>query len=560
MFVPASSCCSDSVNPRTANLLAQYALCPIAPTNPSRLDVFTMCARFSFFSSGRKKCTPWITPQKFTSISQRKSSSESSSKFPSSATPALLNTTDARPCCAATSSANAFTLAASPTSTRCCVTFPCALPSSATVSASPFSFTSDSASDAPMAANCCARQRPIPDPAPVITATLSLKNDISAPASLDSPRIVQRSLSSKERPHNALIPHFTRAQPAPASHVLGRVRLCFLRYPKLLRGEVWIITEMRSGESLSANFCVNRKRHAHLIAPGAFCFVQHLVGFAHQRRKLLHILALKSRHAKTCRHAHALPRQRKRQRRKLFPEAVYHCFYVLRIHVRDHKQKLVAAQPPGNVRSPRVLPQSLCERLQHRVARVVPERVVDAFEAVNVSQHHPQRVAVPRRPAQLFRRPVLDRAPVRQPRQGICARRLFELPALRRQLAVQVHDASSHADPRQHFPGIERLRQVIVRARLQPFHHVALFRVAGHQDQVGVRLRLIRPYALAQFRPGNIGHHPVRNHDAWRVLLEHAQRFLAVARKQQRIRLLVQHLLDEFPVHRRIVNHQHFVF
>jgi len=42
--------------------------------------------------------------------------------------------------------------------------------------------------------------------------------------------------------------------------------------------------------------------------------------------------------------------------------------------------------------------QSFRKRFQHRVAGVVAERVVDALEAVNVSQHHPQRVAVPRRP------------------------------------------------------------------------------------------------------------------------------------------------------------------
>src|ERR1700676_565011 len=131
------------------------------------------------------------------SVSQRLPASKISQNSPSSATPALLKSTVARPCCAATSSAKVLTRASSATFTTCCVTLPLGEPSSAAVSANPFSSTSEIASDAPIPANCCARHRPIPDPAPVITATPSLRSAIGTPARLDS----QPSYAKTFEPH-----------------------------------------------------------------------------------------------------------------------------------------------------------------------------------------------------------------------------------------------------------------------------------------------------------------------------------------------------------------------
>src|SRR5215469_7063271 len=127
------------------------------------------------------------------SINQRMSSSANSTKFPSTATPALLNNTVALPCCDATASANAFTCASSATFTTCCVTLPCGEPSKRAVSANSFSFTSEIASADPIAANCCAKHLPIPDPAPVITATPSLRNDMASPVDWISHRTLRKS-------------------------------------------------------------------------------------------------------------------------------------------------------------------------------------------------------------------------------------------------------------------------------------------------------------------------------------------------------------------------------
>src|SRR5712671_4610302 len=170
---------SASVNPRTANLLAEYALCPAGATIPNTLEIFTICARGSFFSRGRKYLTPYTTPQKLMPISQRKSSSEISSNLPCSATPALLISSVTRPCCATTSFANPCTADSSETSTICVVSLTPRSISEAAVCCSPASSISASARADPAAANCRASPRPMPEPAPVTTATPSRKNDIA---------------------------------------------------------------------------------------------------------------------------------------------------------------------------------------------------------------------------------------------------------------------------------------------------------------------------------------------------------------------------------------------
>src|SRR6266404_2561153 len=140
--------------------------------------MLTMCARCSRFSIGRKYFTPYTTPQKLIFISQRKSSSEISSNVPSNAAPALLMSSVTRPCLRPTFSANALTPASSATSKTVAVTSAAFLPSNCVVSASPASSISAIAIAEPAAASCCASARPIPEPAPVTTATPSLKNDI----------------------------------------------------------------------------------------------------------------------------------------------------------------------------------------------------------------------------------------------------------------------------------------------------------------------------------------------------------------------------------------------
>ena len=111
------------------------------------------------------------------SISQRNSCSEISSRCPSNATPALLNRIVARPCCFRHLFRKRLHLRFFRHVHDVSRHFPRrSVPSRAMVSSSPFSLTSANASDDPFAANCCARHRPIPEPAPVITATPITQN------------------------------------------------------------------------------------------------------------------------------------------------------------------------------------------------------------------------------------------------------------------------------------------------------------------------------------------------------------------------------------------------
>src|SRR6267154_3312875 len=160
-----------------------------------------MCARSSRFSIGRKYATPYTVPQKLIFISQRKSSSEISSNLPSSATPALLISSVTRPCFFLTSFANEHTAFSSATSKTCVVISAPFFSNDRAVCESPPSSMSASATPECAAANCCARPRPLPEPAPVTTATPADRKDIS-------PRCADRQLAGPKDRCRPLISQF----------------------------------------------------------------------------------------------------------------------------------------------------------------------------------------------------------------------------------------------------------------------------------------------------------------------------------------------------------------
>ena len=79
-----------SVNPRTANLAALYALWPGTASSPNRLEMFTTWPSPDAIRCGRKAFVPFTTPQKSMSTTRSMSSNELSSTSPAKATPALL--------------------------------------------------------------------------------------------------------------------------------------------------------------------------------------------------------------------------------------------------------------------------------------------------------------------------------------------------------------------------------------------------------------------------------------------------------------------------------------
>ena len=106
------------------------------------------------------------------------SSSVDSSTVEDNATPALLKTISTEPCSSITLSGRSNIACLLPTSTTCFETPTLYFLRKSAVSFSVSSFTSTKAIFAPAEANSIASSLPIPEPAPVITATLSLKSFI----------------------------------------------------------------------------------------------------------------------------------------------------------------------------------------------------------------------------------------------------------------------------------------------------------------------------------------------------------------------------------------------
>ena len=127
-----------------------------------------MAPEFCWSSSGRNARTPLTTPSKLIDISHSSSSGEAPATVDMSATPALLKTAPigAGAHCA-TSAANASCAPRSRTSSSRTSTGP---ESIATVSSSVVGLASTIATGQPCSESRAASARPMPEPAPVITA------------------------------------------------------------------------------------------------------------------------------------------------------------------------------------------------------------------------------------------------------------------------------------------------------------------------------------------------------------------------------------------------------
>lgn len=171
----SSSMRSASVKPRTANFVALYALCVGIATRPNRLDVLITWPSPDSRRYGRNAWVPCTTPQKLIPMIHSKSSIRAVPAGAASDTPALLKTRLTLPCASRVRRAQSNTASRDATSSRCDVIFtPCAAQIAA-VCARPRSLTSPSARWQPRRASSTARLRPMPEPAPVIAATLPEK-------------------------------------------------------------------------------------------------------------------------------------------------------------------------------------------------------------------------------------------------------------------------------------------------------------------------------------------------------------------------------------------------
>ncbi len=136
-------------------------------------EMLTTCASSFALSCGRNASVPRTTPQKLMSISHSKSVRFIAPTKSETVTPALFTTTCAPPSSRSTSLAKSLTSVSLRTSTlRERLRF---APASFSVSFTPASFQSESARNAPRFPASTASARPIPEPAPVMTTTFSLR-------------------------------------------------------------------------------------------------------------------------------------------------------------------------------------------------------------------------------------------------------------------------------------------------------------------------------------------------------------------------------------------------
>ena len=169
----------------------------------------------------------------------------------------------------------------------------------------------------------------------------------------------------------------------------------------------------------------------------------------------------------------------------------------------DQHEEFVAAPAEHVVRFADVALQEARDVLQHPVARLVTERIVDGLEPVDVDEEQRERQLESDVPLQLAIDHLVEKAPIVTPGQRIGDRRLQELLARRLEPAVGHAKLVDHvleheemdAEPaqnRQHDPRDENRERRLVR------------RVDAGSDTAVVTLAIARPSRAKAIRPAPI--------------------------------------------------------
>src|SRR5258708_15976997 len=137
---------------------------------------------------------------------------------------------------------------------------------------------------------------------------------------------------------------------------------------------------------------------------------------------------------------------------------------------------------------------------KHFITYQVSPGVIDPFEVIDVRQQDAHGAAVSARAAQVAFEQLDDRATI----PNRCERVVtgFEAQALARlhQAAFQFQHAQADAQARSQFLWMERLGQVIVRARFQSLHQVPHFVIGSKKHDVNVILPPSSPPPPAHFQ------------------------------------------------------------
>ena len=86
---------------------------------------------------------------------------------------------------------------------------------------------------------------------------------------------------------------------------------------------------------------------------------------------------------------------------------------------RKQQHEFLPAIPPGAVDLPDRAAQDAGELLEHRVARLVSVRVIDALEAVEITHHAGERLVQPAGMLEHLAQPLLEVPPIVEAREGV---------------------------------------------------------------------------------------------------------------------------------------------
>ncbi len=181
------------------------------------------------------------------------------------------------------------------------------------------------------------------------------------------------------------------------------------------------------------------------VSAAALRVVHRHVGAAHQR---LRVGAVLGEHRDADARADLAPRslddERRLERAEDFLADAQRGPHVAR--GRKDEGELVAAEARDRVGLAHQLPEARGDLLQHDVAAVVAERVVDLLEPVQIEKHQSDRLSAPARDAHRLVHPVEQERPVRKAREHVVERLLLERRHLRLALAhvPQVGDPVHH--------------------------------------------------------------------------------------------------------------------
>ena len=99
-------------------------------------------------------------------------------------------------------------------------------------------------------------------------------------------------------------------------------------------------------------------------------------------------------------------------------ESLRHMFYVINCNARQHDRELVPAEPSKDVLGPQTKFKPVAECLEQRIARPVPEAIIDLLEIVQIEVQHGPLFALSNSILALF----FETAPVQYVGQRIAQR------------------------------------------------------------------------------------------------------------------------------------------